>query len=403
MSRLRFLPALTVLAVACTPGDDRPDAPTASVRDSVGVTIVENAAAALDLDAPWSVGAEAVLDLGTIEGEGPEAFFRVSDLHRAPDGRVFVANAGSAEVRIFSADGSHLATWGREGDGPGEFRAPGTLVPWPVGDSMGVWDSRQRRLTLFGPDGEAGRSLPMSEVAGVTSPRVSGILPDGALLVTGIDFTFEDAGDGLVRPPNQAVLLEPDLSERAHLGTLPGSEALMSVSPGRVEIVRVPFARGVVAEVVGDGVVFSPTDRWDLRIHGPDGRLERIVRVDRMPAPLTPAILEAEIERQMTSAPEGARDVLRTRLSEGPHPEALPAFGAVVGDAGGRLWVEVFRPDSEEGPAPWAVFDAEGRLLGGVSLPEGFTPHRVGEGWLLGVAVDDLGVERVQLWPLEAR
>lgn len=403
MQRLRPLLLLSALTAACAPGSDGPDAPAATLRDSAGVTIVENRAGALEADAPWSVGAEPMLDLGTLEGEGPEAFFRITDLHRAPDGRVFVADAGNTEVRIFSADGSHLATWGREGDGPGEFRAPGALLPWPAGDTMGVWDSRQSRITLFDPDGNAGRSLPMSEVAGVASPRVSGILPDGALLLTAIEFVFEDAGDGLVRPPNSAVLVEPDLSERADLGTHPGAEALMSVSSDRVEIFRVPFARGVVAEVAGEQVVFAPTDRWELRIHGRDGRLERITRVDRTPTILTPDILEAEIERRVALAPEAAQAGLRARLTEGPHPDALPAFGAVVGDAGGRLWVEVFRPEAEVGPARWVVFDAEGRLLGGVTLPEGFTPHRAGEEWLLGVAVDDLGVERVQLWPLVGR
>lgn len=404
MQRLRPLLLLSAVTAACAPGSDRSDAPTAAtLRDSAGVTIVENRAGAFDADAPWTVGAEPVLDLGTLEGEGPEAFFRITDLHRAPDGRVFVADAGNTEVRIFSADGSHLATWGGEGDGPGEFRAPGALLPWPAGDTMGVWDSRQRRITLFDRDGNPGRSLPMSEVAGVASPRVSGILPDGALLLTGIEFAFEDAGDGLVRPPNSAVLVEPDLSERADLGTHPGSEALMNVSPERVEIFRVPFARGVVAEVAGARVVFAPTDRWELRIHGPDGRLERIARVDRAPTPLTPDILHAEIERRVASAPAGGQAGVRARLTEGPHPEALPAFGAVVGDAGGRLWVEVFRPEAEPGPAGWVVFDAEGRLLGGLTLPEGFTPHRADEEWLLGVAVDDLGVERVQLWPLVGR
>lgn len=404
MPSLRPLLALTAIVAACTSDNDRPDAPAAAtVRDSAGVTLVENAAAAFDADAPWTVGAEPTLDLGTVEGDGPEAFFRVTDVHRAPDGRVFVADQGNAEVRVFSADGSHLATWGRQGDGPGEFRAPGALLPWPAGDTMAVWDQRQGRLTLFDADGNPGRSLPMSEAAGITSPRVPGILPDGALLLTGMDFAFDDAGDGLVRPPNAAALVEPDLSERAHLGTHPGTEALMSVSPERVEIFRVPFARGVVAEVVGDGVLFSTTDRWDLRIHGRDGRLERLVSVDREPTPVTPAMVEAEIERQVAGAPEVARAGLRTRLAEGPHPDALPAFGAVVGDAGGRLWVEVFRPESGPGPARWVVFDPEGHLLGGLTLPEGFTPHRAGEDWLLGVTVDELGVERVQLWPLVGR
>lgn len=39
--------------------------------------------------------------------------------------------------------------------------------------------------------------------------------------------------------------------------------------------------------------------------------------------------------------------------------------------------------------------------MGTQCLPEGFTPHQVGDDFVLGVRKDDLGVERVVLYGLD--
>ena len=49
----------------------------------------------------------------------------------------------------------------------------------------------------------------------------------------------------------------------------------------------------------------------------------------------------------------------------------------------------------------WTVFDPEGRVLGFVETPEGLRIWEIGEDYILGRADDGLGVESVQVWPLE--
>ena len=39
-----------------------------------------------------------------------------------PDEEVFVADGRNREVRVFGLDGAYRRTFGREGEGPGEFR-----------------------------------------------------------------------------------------------------------------------------------------------------------------------------------------------------------------------------------------------------------------------------------------
>ena len=73
-----------------------------------------------------------------------------------------------------------------------------------------------------------------------------------------------------------------------------------------------------------------------------------------------------------------------------------------MGDATGHLWVREYDFPREERPVPlWTVFDPDGRVLGFVETPPGLGILEIGEDYILGRAEDDLGVESIQLWPLE--
>ena len=47
------------------------------------------------------------------------------------------------------------------------------------------------------------------------------------------------------------------------------------------------------------------------------------------------------------------------------------------------------------------VLGPEGRWLGPVRMPAGFTPLQVGVSWILGLQTDELGAERVVVRSLE--
>ena len=87
-------------------------------------------------------------------------------------------------------------------------------------------------------------------------------------------------------------------------------------------------------------------------------------------------------------------------LREAPHGSTVPFYERILGDDEGNLWVEEFTVPGEP-PAGWTVFGTEGRLLGTVDLPEEFRPLHIGSDFVLGVATDDLGVERVRMYRLE--
>jgi streptogramin lyase len=92
-------------------------------------------------------------------GRDPEFFFQPNDVLVAPNGDVFVSEghssaAGStARVLKFSKDGKFIKSWGKLGNGAGDFDQPHALAM----DSRGrlfVGDRNNNRIQIFDQDGK---------------------------------------------------------------------------------------------------------------------------------------------------------------------------------------------------------------------------------------------------------
>jgi len=109
-------------------------------RDSAGVAIAES-----DHTRPawgsdgWRLTDAPLIQVGSVDAEGPEQFLGVMDARLLPNGDLAVVNARLQRVVLFDAQGKHRRTIGRRGDGPGEFREPWKVYP-QAGDSLMVVD-----------------------------------------------------------------------------------------------------------------------------------------------------------------------------------------------------------------------------------------------------------------------
>ena len=186
MKHMLVLTGLILAMAACGQPDEPPaggdgaPTPASEVRDSAGVRIVENARPPEGSRLSWRVGRTPVLSIGALEGEEPYLLDGIRDLLTLPDGRIVVANRSSHELRVFGAAGSHLATWGGEGEGPGEFNSLVQVERWP-GDSVIAWYSQDRRLSVFDADGNLGRTLRLESDRPIS---VDAVLRSGAILAS---------------------------------------------------------------------------------------------------------------------------------------------------------------------------------------------------------------------------
>jgi hypothetical protein len=174
--------------------------------------------------------------------------------------------------------------------------------------------------------------------------------------------------------------------------------------PSGMIMTEAPFGRTTSANV-GNGQVFVATgDTDEIAVFTQSGELERLIRRVAAPISVTAEMEQNDRDRRVAEESSELADrntearVIRL-YEELPYPGVLPPYAGTVVDSDANLWVQDFRLTDDE-PNSWSVFDAEGIWLGGVTLPEGLPVQEIGSGYVLGRTVDDLGVERVQVYGL---
>ncbi len=388
---------LALCSVGCGDGTgNAANGPRVVVEDSAGVSIVLNAAPAPDSRLPWEFGTQPSLSIGAVDSGEADQLFQVTDATRLADGRIVIANSGSNELRVFNADGSHAATGGGRGEGPGEFvsYSPSAVAIWP-GDSIAAVNPWGTRLSLFDADGNHGRDVSLD----ASMLNVVDVLPDGKVFTSGSggglnrDMTGSSA---LVRSNTEWGILDADGTLLASLGEFPGSEFYaIFAADGSLEGGRPhPFGRGTVGAVWGDLVAIGVQDSYEIKAFAADGSLVRVVRRDGDLESPTQADLDEYYARRYADLPDEDRISNLNAVRDMPLVEAWPAFGEILSDRAGYLWIRDYET------AVWTVFDPEGRVQGLVETPPGLRIFEIGEDYILGWVYDELGVEYVQLWSL---
>jgi hypothetical protein len=391
--------ATSGLMAGCAESNDARSAPQSVVRDSAGVTIVDNEMPQPDSRLTWSISADPTLSIGTLEGEEAYQLFRVSDAMRLDDGRIVVVNGGSNEMRVFDAAGVHLASWGGEGEGPGEFTGTIEIDAW-AGDSIMAFDFRQRRISVYGLDGVHGRTFALHDNEDLVAPQFRGILSNGRLLVrSGAIFTAGEIGEGLMRFDYEHATISPEGEDAQSFGAFPGTEAFVIASPGSMSVFTHPFGRNTLNTPWGDGVVVSPTDTYELKVFDAEGMPTRIIRRDHLASSPTLNQLKAYFQEQYADSDPAERAQEMERVSEMPLVDAFPAYADVKSDPLGHLWVQEYQLPGDE-QVIWTVFDREGRVLGFVETPSDLEVFEIGADYILGRTRDDFDVEYVQRWDL---
>ena len=274
MKTARTTALIALAALACQQDDQQQQSPTGLAshsRDSAGIRITENASPPEGSRLPWLIGPEPLVSIGELDGEEPYMLHWAGSVARLSDGRIMVGNYGSSEVRMFDASGSHLVSWGGEGEGPGEFMSLTRAAPWP-GDSIVAWYSPGLGLSVFDSEGNYGRSfvLRSGEAEVWRRPRPIAVRADATILAIRDP---EDADTAVVE------IWDADGTLSASLGTHPHREVIVTTNErGSRELMLTVYGRELATGQWGDLVVASHTSRYEIRAFRDDGTLARIVR-----------------------------------------------------------------------------------------------------------------------------
>lgn len=388
---LRAALTLAVLLPLTGGGCDgiRPIPGDVSRFDSAGVSVVVNHERA-------SVGADGRLTermpettIGAIDGPSGQLLHGVVDVDLVADGILVVQETN---VRLYDERGTLDRSFGREGRGPGEFTRISSAVS--CGDDLFATDLVRAGLIGFRWGGDTWSvefpSLLSGSLNALTLHRCVG----GDVYAT-IHRSAPTTGDrGVVRARIQAARLDPATAGLDTLLTVPGRELFDGL--------HVPFGtNGVIA--FGDTLFhFVDTERPEVRSYSTDGELVRIVRLRLTGESVTEGDVARIREDYLDPAPPAARREIEERLDEVPIPSAKPVFSDLLAARDGTIWLRRYRPFGGEGGGRWDVVGEDGRWLATVRVPDHFSPRVVTGERVVGITVDSLGVERVQLYRLQS-
>jgi len=399
------LPALLACAGLAACGSGTSGGLETQVRDSAGVAIVETPDHPARGAGGWALDQQPFLSIGTFDGDSLYQLYRISGGIRLSDGRIVLSDDGSLQLRMFGPDGAFLRAWGREGEGPGEFLAV-EVMGVVGGDTLVVVDGRLRRISLFHPERGFLEQYSVDERAGHVL-FANGMFGDGSIVFGG-ELTFGPGGDtpenGINRSEARYRSARRDGSFGATFGSVPGAEMFMQAQSGGGEIhvsaVSIPYGRSPAAHARGEILYVGSGDTYEILGFGPDGRLDRIIRVLQPPPPVTSQDVERFIEGEVAALEDPSRaPATRNLLNDIPTPATMPAYRAFTVDSEGFLWVEDFRRPWER-LRNWTVFDGEGRPRTRLSLPSGNRLLDIGRDYVMAVFEDPLGVQYLRLFAL---
>jgi len=134
------------------------------IETKEGVRTVHNDTAGQWGDNP-KIDLEFVKMIGELDSDDENVlFYMPSDIAIDEEGNVFVLDSGNHRIQKFDPQGNFLASFGRRGQGPGEFQYPQSLDIDKKG-FMYISDSGNQKLQILKPNGALEREIKKTDEA----------------------------------------------------------------------------------------------------------------------------------------------------------------------------------------------------------------------------------------------
>lgn len=354
-----------------------------TVRDSAGISLVDlppdsevGPAVVLSIDSAWDKG-------GGLEVE------ELTDILVSQDGRLFLLDAPDGRVYSRSASDGSWDTFGRLGDGPGEFSSRGMLGPLVATDSsVLVPDLDLQRITELSFEGEVLEVRPYPLMAYAVDWRLH---RDGGLTFRSLN----ERGDALIHWAGSQI------------------DTLYSF-PIVVEEHNLLLQPWALWDFTPDGnLVTGRSDEGAIMLQGSGAQGPATVTrfsigEEPIGAEEEAFLLDLAVESVRVNEPGCTEETLAAVRAATTLPDRVPLLAGIMVSPDGDIWVHRVKPvlsmglealkigsAAGYGGDRWDILNAEGLLKAQVRLPTDFSPRQFGGSWLYGVLEDHDGNDTV--------
>lgn len=309
---------------------------------------------------------------------------------------VLVYDEETSRIVRLDRTGKAVQRIGGKGSGPGEFRS----VRWMglgVNDSLYVWDSSLRRLSIFSSTGVFVRAE--SPEHGMAQPAVFGRLRDGRwLVVTHAEREIREAGVDLTQTQLQIGIARSVREAPKPLVSSPSKKMVSIKSGGIFHSRELPAMDMGYLAACDNGFLVGSGALREVRAYDTEGKLLATLRALREPSIITGG--------SRTSTIEGWAGVRKTDGAP-PTDPALAAAFAKAFDAvipANMHFTEQFvvGVDRSVWIAPsallsgWQILGNDGSSKPQLSIGKGMWPMAISNDYIVGHFYGD--DERLELW-----
>jgi len=328
-------------------------------------------------------GLEEFLRIGSLD-EKETSFTSVADIG-VTEAALYVLERQPPRVVRFTREGRWVRTFGRRGQGPGEFVGPSRLGI--TGDTLWVSDPQGGRMELFSTGGEFLKSVRFRILPDSLSSRVVplGLVPGGGVLAGPGGISIGGVLSGTI---DHGTYLRAD-----SVGTILDKIVEVPISKSDFFQARMgeggiigghPLPEGPAAAVFPDGTGVVVVDRWAAEIPdsasfvvkawGSDATSIFETRISYRPLPIPDGWIRRFLEDEMTRAGEPPPEEVQNRyveLYEGALDgrDYLPPVTGVLAGDDGSVWIR--REKAMADSVTWEVISGAGNHLGHLITPAG--------------------------------
>lgn len=302
-------------------------------------------------------------------------------------GRVYIADRDQHTIHRFDEEGSYLESFGREGEGPGEFR---NLIEVDYRDgTMYTLDQNLNRIIGF--DSESLDVVYERSLAGTTNrqgmevrsmPGAFFVLPEQRFMLA------FDAFSDINRPGAFYIPVDIMDSSGAYAGInsirLPARESVMIPSgDGNIGVVVPPYGRRSLLASDSHGNIYASwTNHLLIKQFDRHGTFHQAWFADE-PGP----------ELSYRQIRDHYSDGLVSALQSQSLPDHWPALRSFLADDQQNLWIERFT--GEPGRSEWIVVNSEGDVTARMSLPSAQSVYHIANGHIYLTERDEFGLDVV--------